>query len=116
MSSTHLLFVYGTLRRGFRHHGQLRGARFLGVVRTRPGYALVDFGPYPGLVEGARAIVGELYAVPSALVPALDAFEGDEYARGDVVLEDGRVAEAYLVRPEHRHRARPLAVDSWSPK
>src|SRR5690606_17187013 len=79
MSSTHLLFVYGTLRRGFHHHGQLRGARFLGVVRTRPGYALVDFGPYPGLVEGARAIVGELYAVPSALVPALDAFEGDEY-------------------------------------
>jgi len=114
MSAMHLLFVYGTLRRGFRHHGELRGARFLGSVRTQPTYALVDFGPYPGLVGGTRAIAGELYEVPGALMAALDAFEGDEYVRGNVVLEDGRIAEAYFVRPEYRHRARPLAADTWA--
>lgn len=91
------LFVYGSLRRGERHHDELSGAEFLGASVTAPSYRVVEHGGYPALAPGAVAISGELYAVPSSLVPALDAFEGCSYRRGAVRLADGSNAEAYFL-------------------
>ena len=76
------LFVYGTLRRDFRHPLQAlmeKYARHAGTAH----YAgrLFDLGEYPGVVPapGARArVVGDLYLVTSAqhLFPVLDRYEG----------------------------------------
>ena len=91
------LFVYGSLRRGERHHDELSGAAFLGASVTTPSYRVVEFAGYPALAPGTHAVRGELYAVPSSLVPALDAFEGSHYRRGAVRLADGTDAEAYFL-------------------
>jgi gamma-glutamylcyclotransferase (GGCT)/AIG2-like uncharacterized protein YtfP len=77
-ADTFLLFVYGTLKRGGVRHGPLAKQRFLGTVRTAPGYALWDLGAYPGLTpsdDGAR-VGGELYEVERSLLGLLDAVEG----------------------------------------
>jgi gamma-glutamylcyclotransferase (GGCT)/AIG2-like uncharacterized protein YtfP len=89
-------FVYGTLRRGEERHAVLaRHAVTGGDAATTIG-ALLDLGPYPGLVvDGARGTVaGELYhtADPDALYKELDAIEmfrgfgvaGSEYRRAIV--------------------------------
>ena len=90
------LFVYGSLKRDGRHHDELIGARFLGLAETEPGYQLEQLGEYlalvpvPGGVKGreiatdAPTVNGELFEVDAALLPALDAFEGDAYRRAEV--------------------------------
>jgi gamma-glutamylcyclotransferase (GGCT)/AIG2-like uncharacterized protein YtfP len=90
------LFVYGTLRRGEERHPVLaRHAVTDGEGATTTG-ALLDLGPYPGLVvDGASgSVAGELYptADPEALFEELDAIEtfrgfgveGSEYRRAIV--------------------------------
>jgi gamma-glutamylaminecyclotransferase len=108
------LFVYGTLMRGEENHGALGGAPLLARVATAPRYALVDLGPYPALVAGgATTVQGELYAVDEALLGALDELEGhpELYRRDRVVLEDGRVALAYLFARDHA--GLPLLAGDW---
>jgi len=98
----HELFVYGSLKRGLRHHDQLRGATFLGETRTAPRYQLVLHGEYPALTGGEREVVGELYRVDDARLHRLDVFEGcpDLYRRDSVELHDGRRVVAYVLPPE----------------
>lgn len=73
-----LLFVYGSLKRGFRLHAHLQAGTFRGVARTKPGYALYRLGWYPGMVAEATSdgVSGELYEVPETLLPVLDEVEG----------------------------------------
>jgi gamma-glutamylcyclotransferase (GGCT)/AIG2-like uncharacterized protein YtfP len=103
------LFVYGSLKRAGRHHKELnsRSAVFLGEVETIPGYrlqrlegpdaylALVnagldpDRGPAPRpatATETGPAVKGELFELDESELPALDAFEGDDYVRQEVHL------------------------------
>jgi gamma-glutamylcyclotransferase (GGCT)/AIG2-like uncharacterized protein YtfP len=77
------LFVYGSLKRGGRHHSELAGARFLGEATTGPGYSVVQLGDYLALLpkSEAGAVLGELFELDSARLSALDAFEGPEYER-----------------------------------
>ena len=97
---TPLLFVYGTLMRGFALHRLLDDrARHLGngTVAGR----LFDLGSYPGAVEDALgSIAGEVYAIEEpALWTVLDSAEGPQYHRGEVSvrMDDGveRVAFIY---------------------
>jgi gamma-glutamylcyclotransferase (GGCT)/AIG2-like uncharacterized protein YtfP len=96
------LFVYGSLRRGERHHDELCDAVFLDVVTTVAGYRVARLGPYPALVPGTASVVGELYEVPSGSLAALDAFEGSDYRRANVRLSDGSEAEAYFLAQASR--------------
>ena len=74
------IFVYGTLRRGFALHPELKklGARYLGKGRVTG--TLFDLGEYPGLIRsggnGSR-VEGELYEIksPSEQLPVLDKLE-----------------------------------------
>ena len=93
------LFVYGSLKRGDRHHQELGGAKFLGTACTVDGYALVSWHDYLALVSGGDGSVpGELFEVDEALLRVLDEFEGDEYERGVVALKNdpSGAALAYL--------------------
>jgi gamma-glutamylcyclotransferase (GGCT)/AIG2-like uncharacterized protein YtfP len=79
-----VLFVYGSLKRGGRHHAELRGARFLGEASTAPGYALEALGEYLALVarpHAVGAVPGELFQVDAELLALLDEFEGPDYRR-----------------------------------
>ncbi|MCL5006104.1 MAG: gamma-glutamylcyclotransferase [Acidobacteria bacterium] len=107
------LFVYGTLRKGFRAHELLRRlhAQFLarGQVRGR----LYDLGEYPGATEGASdadRVHGEVYLLPDSerALNLLDKFEGFDPDRPEsglflrerttVTLASGRRMPAWIYR------------------
>lgn len=70
------VFVYGTLRRGGSNHYFLQRARLLGQYVTDPEFAMLNIGPYPGVVRGGDTpIQGEVYAVTPAQFRELDALE-----------------------------------------
>jgi gamma-glutamylaminecyclotransferase len=116
-----LLFVYGTLLGGERNHAVLSDARFVGAARTRADMTLLDLGPYPALARGgSTAVSGEVWDV--ATFDPIDAFEGPNYAREIVTLDDGTTAQAYVLkkpaadllatRPS-RSGARPITSGDW---
>ena len=106
-----LLFVYGTLMRGFDHPmAQLlsRSADFLGPARCRGRLYLIKH--YPGLMladDAADVAFGELYRLrqPVELLREFDMYEAcgegfaepTEYIRRmlPVTLADGAVSEAW---------------------
>ena len=106
-----LLFVYGTLMRGFDHPmAQLlsRSADFIGEARCRGRLYLVKH--YPGLVlsdDPADVVFGELYRLrqPAELLREFDMYEAcgegfaepTEYVRQmlPVTRDDGAASEAW---------------------
>lgn len=85
-----LLFVYGSLKQGFRLHPHLAAGILRGMAHTGPGYALYRVSWYPGMVadETSGGVSGELYEIPEALLPVLDEVEGvpDLYRRASVTV------------------------------
>lgn len=101
----HLIFVYGSLKRGEHNHAHLgRTALFLGEARSVAGYRLFDLGSYPGLVvwpEDRDGVTGELWSIDAPTLAHLDEFEGlaeGLYRREPIRLQPpfaDRVAETY---------------------
>ena len=89
-ASRDLLFVYGTLRRGFRNpvaRRLHRTAEWLGPARAGGG-RLVDLGSYPGFVPVAdrfSRVAGDLFRLPAEpdLLPLLDRYEGCSAVPGE---------------------------------
>ena len=74
-----LIFVYGTLKRGFCRAHHLAGQTFLSEAISAPHYVMYDCGDYPGLVvdvEEGTSIQGELWSVDEKGVALLDDVEG----------------------------------------
>jgi len=94
-----LLFVYGTLMRGFRLHALLEG-RANSVGDGEVAGLLFDLGRYPAaLRDGGGVIHGEVYRLTDpGLWRALDSAEGSQYHRGEVGvrLAGGRQVTAYI--------------------
>ena len=96
-----LLFVYGTLRRGFENHeAYLQDAQFLGRAVTKNKFALFlgDF-PYLNKIPAVSSIVGEIYRVDEQTLAHIDCLEGhpEEYHREliTVVTEQGTEYSAW---------------------
>jgi gamma-glutamylcyclotransferase (GGCT)/AIG2-like uncharacterized protein YtfP len=77
------LFVYGTLKRGAKSHGQLRGhgVRFVGPARIRAELYRLSGQDYPGVVLTSvpnRFVKGDLFVLrnPQETLRDLDKFEG----------------------------------------
>ncbi len=97
-----ILFVNGTLMRGFPLHANLDGAEFLEEVATAPRYRLHSIDDdHPAMYEttdGERgaAIAGELYQVPPEVLVHVIEGEPAGLYRGPVTLDDGRVVPGIL--------------------
>ena len=102
--SHHLVFVYGSLRRGNVGAMSVRfpDATFIaeGTVHGR----LYDLGAYPGLVlDGAASVVtGEVYEVDDDTLHRLDKFElTSDYSRKHVEVEHGsELTDCWIYVPE----------------
>jgi gamma-glutamylcyclotransferase (GGCT)/AIG2-like uncharacterized protein YtfP len=111
-----VLFVYGTLLSGERSHERLGAAESLGAARTAPSFHLVDLGPYPAIVVGGKtAVAGELYRVDANLLRELDVLEQVPllFKRVRVPLEDGSMADAYVMDPDQVRGKRRIAHGDW---
>ena len=122
MSSTHPLFVYGSLKRGCSNHGRLGGQTFLAEAVTEPHFALYAVGAFPGMVRAAEdgfAVRGELWHVDDAALARLDDFEGNGslFQRESIPVFTGdgnrHTAWAYLYLGEVAGRRQVGAV--WPP-
>ena len=118
MSATHLVFVYGTLKRGYPNadFGMPR-ATFLGEYRTRECYPLVIGGKWnsPYLINepgSGYRVTGEVYKVDELLLAELDEFESVHLERGyrriaigvEPMASDGHVVgKAWAYLRERRH-------------
>lgn len=117
--SKHLVFVYGTLRRGGeRAMPELfPGAKFIGRAQARG--SLYDLGPYPGLLlDGSGSpVAGEVYEVDDETLVRLDAFEATSYYRRERVEvslgEQSVECWVYVYDPQFYPRRRPITSGDW---
>lgn len=99
------MFLNGTAMSGQKDHACHAGSTFLGPARTASHYRFFAIrDEFPGLFpveHGGRMIVGELYDMPEhvlrdQLLPA----EPRELELGEIELDDGRIVNAMILRPE----------------
>jgi gamma-glutamylcyclotransferase (GGCT)/AIG2-like uncharacterized protein YtfP len=126
-----LLFVYGTLRRGFERHHHLErlGAKFRGKAQVAAD--LLDLGRYPGArpARGAgKWVHGEVFKLPRPehdlrVLDRIENFLSEDPARSEflrattaVNLQNGerRVAWIYWLSPGARAGRRRIASGDYA--
>ena len=73
----HRVFVYGTLKRGFRNHHFLEKSRLMGEAHTVAAYRMLD-GRFPVLRDSGpdrMPVGGEVYEIDAPTLIALDDLE-----------------------------------------
>jgi len=96
----HNVFVYGTLKAGFRNHSFLTGARR--VIQTPVvlgGFKMYSIGGYyPAAVRGEGEITGEVYGVRT--LAGLDRLEGNGFLykreREPIIIPEVGMIEAWI--------------------
>lgn len=110
MSTKHILFVYGTLKKGESNHdilscdlcqgGHNSCYRFLGSARTIQRFDMYCCGSYPIAVVNplGAPIEGEVYEINDQTLAFIDELEGhpDFYRRRQIVLDTGHMAWVYI--------------------
>jgi gamma-glutamylcyclotransferase (GGCT)/AIG2-like uncharacterized protein YtfP len=91
----HLVFVYGTLRRGGARAMSIRFPDSKFIADAQVSGSLYDLGAYPGLLlnESNSSVIGEVYEVDDEILNKLDDFEASSnYWRKqvEISLEDHR--------------------------
>ena len=118
-----LVFVYGSLRKGFTNNHILEGARFRGVAKTyENNFQMRAFCygyPAVSLKKNGSAILGEVYEVSDWGLARLDRLEGHPhfYRRKLVSVKFGnnRSAEAYIyLLPAKDNRGEVIESGDWA--
>jgi len=89
---TALIFVYGSLKRGYKNESFLYEAKSLGKAKTLNKYPLIinKNECYPYLIDKkglGHEIIGELYRIKKEYLIELDRFEGSEFIRRKVRVQ-----------------------------
>lgn len=111
-----LVFVYGSLKRGFYNHWLMEkiNAKFVGADILF-GCRLYNLGAFPGLRkdgdETSLPVLGEVYAVATHQVRQLDAFEGHPgfYRREEMETGSEEMVNVYVYQGKVKEEA--LVVD-----
>ena len=115
-----LIFVYGSLKKGFHNHRvmEMAKARFLSKAQSKDrAFSLFSLGSFPALDlaksdETPFKIEGELYEVPNNGVPVIDRLESG-YTKGMITLDAGDhglvEANVYYLRPYKAQRVFPVS-------
>ena len=77
----HLVFVYGTLRRGGSRAMSITFSKSKFLADAKVSGSLYDLGAYPGLIfnESNSLVVGEVYEVDDEVLNELDDIEASSY-------------------------------------
>ena len=73
----HLIFAYGTLKKGYHNHYLLENSEYLGEHVTEEQYTMYSAGGFPIVErEGSNSIPGEVYRVDDTTLSRLNRLEG----------------------------------------
>ncbi|NPE27940.1 gamma-glutamylcyclotransferase [Methanococcoides sp. SA1] len=111
-----LLFVYGTLKRGYVNHHLLERSTFVLETCTEKKFQILDMGDFPAVVKDVpvSTIDGELFNVDDGTLSDIDAFEGKWFERGEVVLQDSSIAWMYYLSEDVSHEGcSSIASGTW---
>jgi gamma-glutamylcyclotransferase (GGCT)/AIG2-like uncharacterized protein YtfP len=115
----HLVFVYGTLRRGGAGAMSSRFPRAKFIAAAKVSGRLYDLGAYPGLLlnEANSLVLGEVYEVADETLNQLDEFEAaSNYRRQQVEISLGthsRLCWVYTPKPEFYALRRLITSGDW---
>lgn len=115
----HLVFVYGSLRRGGAGAMSIRFPASRFIAEARVSGSLYDLGAYPGLLldESGSSVTGEVYEVDDELLKELDDFEaGSNYRRKQVEISVGtgrKVCWVYEPDPEFYSLQTLITSGDW---
>jgi gamma-glutamylcyclotransferase (GGCT)/AIG2-like uncharacterized protein YtfP len=115
----HLVFVYGTLRRGGEGAMSDRFPASKFIAGATVSGSLYDLGAYPGLLldESNSPVVGEVYEVGDETLSRLDEFEASSnYVRKQVEISLGARRETgwtYEPDPEFYTLSALIASGDW---
>ena len=115
----HLVFVYGTLRRGSVRAMSIRFPRSRFVADAKVSGSLYDLGAYPGLLldDSNSLVIGEVYEVDDETLSKLDDLESSShYWRKQVKISIGnqsRKCWIYAPNPEAFSRRTLIASGDW---
>jgi gamma-glutamylcyclotransferase (GGCT)/AIG2-like uncharacterized protein YtfP len=116
---THLVFVYGTLRRGSARAMSIRFPKSRLVAEAKVSGSLYDLGAYPGLLldESNSLVIGEVYEVDDEILNNLDDFESSShYWRKQVKISIGthiKKCWIYAPNPEAFSRHTLITSGDW---
>jgi gamma-glutamylcyclotransferase (GGCT)/AIG2-like uncharacterized protein YtfP len=102
----HLVFVYGTLRRGSAQSMFARFPTSQFIAEANVNGSLYDLGAYPGLLvnESKSPVTGEVYEIDDETLKKLDDFESSsDYWRKQIEISLGsqrRMCWTYEPNPE----------------
>jgi gamma-glutamylcyclotransferase (GGCT)/AIG2-like uncharacterized protein YtfP len=115
----HLVFVYGTLRRGGARAMSLSFPDSKFIAGAKVSGSLYDLGAYPGLLlnESNSLVTGEVYEVDDELLNELDEFEASsDYVRKQVEISlgsDSRMCWTYEPNPESYSLRTLISSGDW---
>lgn len=94
-----LLFVFGTMKKGHKHHFFLKGAKLQGEVETEPRYLLYE-GDYVFLVcsKQGRCIQGELYDVSQDIIDKIDQASKGKFHKEKIKVKGKEEVFAYVYK------------------
>ena len=110
------VFVYGTLKKGGGNHRLLNGCKFVGEHITENEHTMVDFGPFPAILEGGTTpITGEVYVINNSVAGDLDRLEGDPsmYQRKIIDTEYGKALVYYMKELGAHHKYGIIESGVW---
>jgi gamma-glutamylcyclotransferase (GGCT)/AIG2-like uncharacterized protein YtfP len=115
----HLIFVYGTLRRGGAGAMSMRFPTSKFIADAKVSGSLFDLGAYPGLLvnEPNSLVIGEAYEVDDEILNKLDDFESSShYLRKQVEISlgtDRRIGWTYEPNPEFYSSRTLITSGDW---
>ena len=117
--NTHLVFVYGSLRRGGANAMSVSFPNSKFIAEAKVSGSLYDLGAYPGLIlnDSNSTVAGEVYEVDDEILNALDEFEASsDYWRKQVEISVGaerRRGWTYAPNPESCASRSPISSGDW---
>jgi gamma-glutamylcyclotransferase (GGCT)/AIG2-like uncharacterized protein YtfP len=115
----HLVFVYGTLRRGGAGAMSIRFPDSKFIADAKVTGSLYDLGAYPGLLlnESNSSVIGEVYEVDDEILNQLDDFEASSHywrKQVEISLGDHRTAcWTYEPQPEFYSPRALITSGDW---
>ncbi|MDQ2975259.1 MAG: gamma-glutamylcyclotransferase [Acidobacteriota bacterium] len=115
----HLVFVYGTLRRGDARAMSIRFPNSKFIAEAKVSGSLYDLGAYPGLLlnESNSMVIGEVYEVDDGILDKLDYIEASsDYRRRQFEISLGTHRKAcwiYEPNPEFYSLLTLISSGDW---